>query len=284
MPILRQLFSGAPLIDPVTTRAVSAGLARVLRENVLNSAIFDTQIAADLFWRGSKDTYMFADLGQVRPPYPKTFMEWEVPIGAVINGSPTPGLVGMRFGALLAEMDESYFRVACFQLRADGSVCCWPTYSVYQIHSDGTPLDRTIVYDKASLSEDYAWRSDGISESITTPAVLALGLINCKNVKTEESGRVTWRRSGRERRRGAAPNSVRYNTIVLPGGGSVREGRPGQQRMRASALHRVRGHFKTYTDSAPLLGKHVGTYWWGWQVRGDLDNGAVVSDYRLATS
>lgn len=23
------------------------------------------------------------------------------------------------------------------------------------------------------------------------------------------------------------------------------------------------GHYKTYTEDAPLMGKHVGRYWWG---------------------
>lgn len=48
------------------------------------------------------------------------------------------------------------------------------------------------------------------------------------------------------------------------------------------ALHRVRGHFKTFTADRPLLGQHVGTYWWGWQIRGKAENGINVSDYRLA--
>lgn len=25
----------------------------------------------------------------------------------------------------------------------------------------------------------------------------------------------------------------------------------------------IKGHYKTYTADAPLMGKHVGTYWWG---------------------
>jgi hypothetical protein len=29
------------------------------------------------------------------------------------------------------------------------------------------------------------------------------------------------------------------------------------------------------------MGKHVGTYWWGWQLRGDPKHGIVISDYQL---
>ena len=43
----------------------------------------------------------------------------------------------------------------------------------------------------------------------------------------------------------------------------------------------LRGHFKTFTEDAPLFGKVVGTFWWGWQVRGTAKNGVIVSDYKI---
>ncbi len=29
------------------------------------------------------------------------------------------------------------------------------------------------------------------------------------------------------------------------------------------------------------MGRHVGTYWWGWQVRGNPNNGVTITDYRV---
>src|SRR5205823_1725124 len=49
----------------------------------------------------------------------------------------------------------------------------------------------------------------------------------------------------------------------------------------AHALHICRGHFKNYTEDAPLFGKRVGTYWWGAQVRGKAEEGVVEKDYRV---
>ncbi len=40
-------------------------------------------------------------------------------------------------------------------------------------------------------------------------------------------------------------------------------------------------HFKHYNAERPLMGKHVGTYWWGWQVRGEAEHGMVVADYEV---
>ena len=47
------------------------------------------------------------------------------------------------------------------------------------------------------------------------------------------------------------------------------------------ALHICRGHFKTYTGKAPLLGKHTGTYWWNDCVLGSEDVGVRVKDYTV---
>ena len=107
--------------------------------------------------------------------------------------------------------------------------------------------------------------------------VLALNLMNCRNVTMENSGPIKYRQTTKEKR--ARAPRLEYKTITLPGGAYVSQ--PGKGEPGAAPLHRVRGHFKTYTAEAPLMGKHVGTYWWGWQVRGKSENGVRVSDYKL---
>jgi len=47
------------------------------------------------------------------------------------------------------------------------------------------------------------------------------------------------------------------------------------------ALHLCRGHFKTFTPDAPLLGHATGTYWWSPQVRGAASAGVTLKDYRV---
>lgn len=44
-------------------------------------------------------------------------------------------------------------------------------------------------------------------------------------------------------------------------------------------IHLARGHFKTYTAEAPLLGKHVGRFFWQPHVRGRNRDGMIVKDY-----
>ena len=99
----------------------------------------------------------------------------------------------------------------------------------------------------------------------------ALALMNCRNVTLRERGS-----------RGAAgpgPTGDAFPEVVIAGsGGSAGSaGRDGDGGRR----HLARGHFKTFTEDAPLLGKHVGTYWWGWQVRGQEDKGSIEKVYTL---
>jgi hypothetical protein len=107
--------------------------------------------------------------------------------------------------------------------------------------------------------------------------LLALGFMNCKNVKTERHERL--QQLGKKQRR-KRPAKLDYHTIVLPGGADIGGGQASGE-PRELAQHKVRGHFKTFTAERPLMGQHVGTYWWGWQVRGSKDNGTVVSDYKV---
>ncbi len=48
------------------------------------------------------------------------------------------------------------------------------------------------------------------------------------------------------------------------------------------ALHIARGHFRTYTDAAPLFGRITGTFWIPAHMRGNKDNGEVIKDYQLS--
>lgn len=49
-------------------------------------------------------------------------------------------------------------------------------------------------------------------------------------------------------------------------------------------VHFCRGHFKTYTEDAPLFGKFTGRYWWQRQVRGNPIQGFSAKDYNLKTA
>lgn len=103
----------------------------------------------------------------------------------------------------------------------------------------------------------------------------ALALMNCRNVELRE--RTTARGS-----RDANATGEAFHEVVIDGkAGALKSSDAGTTRTGTSRNHMARGHFKTFTEDAPLLGKHVGTYWWGWQVRGQDGKGSIDKVYTL---
>ena len=112
------------------------------------------------------------------------------------------------------------------------------------------------------------------------PALMTISFMHCKNVSLnevvppEKLSQKHFKRHGRP--------LVRYTELTIDPlrrllekhrqevGGSLRK-----------ALHLCRGHFKTFSPDAPLLGRATGTYWWGPQVRGSQTEGVSLKDYRV---
>lgn len=114
-------------------------------------------------------------------------------------------------------------------------------------------------------------------------ALVAVGWMNCRNVQIRHHDRSRNIAGSKRNRFRNQARSLDFHTIHLPGVEYESDGSVSQVQ-RDLRMHQVRGHFKTFTSDAPLLGMHTGTYWWGWQVRGSKKNGVVVSDYKIGAS
>ena len=116
--------------------------------------------------------------------------------------------------------------------------------------------------------------------NLTFPVLLTLSFFHCKNVSTQEVqpaeklSRAHLRRTGHE--------LVRYHILNIAPLRKLLDkyGKTSPDDFRR-ALHICRGHFKTFSSDAPLLGRATGTYWWGPQVRGSYSEGLVLKDYRV---
>jgi len=283
MTLLRRMMAGdvavvAGLLDDHGNNAQGVQFA----EPCADAVKFDIQVAADLYWRGDKDGYQRDELGPLKLPYSDMWLEWEVPDGACVEKDEAmmSELVGMRCGAYLkaADDDRGFVLVYLAVNPENDDLFVWPTVTQYHTDRQGKFIEARALPKFEGVSEELARQSAAMVDMFALPALMALGLINCKNVKHRETGSLKMRRSGTEKRRGIPARELRYNTIILPGEGSVASSKHGGSH-RAAAIHRVRGHFKTFTAEKPLLGKHVGTYWWGWSVRGNPEHGEVQSDY-----
>lgn len=105
-------------------------------------------------------------------------------------------------------------------------------------------------------------------------------LFACKNIRLFEKYVPKKLRKKQERKHGHGGLREYVLTITVPGKQKQYEG--GSTSVGTSVpLHICRGHFKTFTDEKPLLGKHTGKYWWQPHVRGDEKNGTIKKDYRV---
>lgn len=112
------------------------------------------------------------------------------------------------------------------------------------------------------------------------PCLFALDLLNTtKNVTLDRLYRV--KQSRKELRSSVRlPDLAHHIITIRDSAARVVEG----DRLRSAAeagAHRVRGHYKTYTDAAPLFGRIVGKFWVPSFIKG-LDSGRLItSEYRV---
>ncbi|MCX5044659.1 hypothetical protein OG921_15940 [Aldersonia sp. NBC_00410] len=169
------------------------------------------------------------------------------------------------------------FALTLFFLMTDGSIARFPVAVLMRADAEGIPQRiRYASYSDAGSTNEQ----DRAAMGMVLPTLWAIGLMNCRNVKTQEIHRPSIKT--KKMRRARNTGALSYHTIVLPrqrgegGGGHIPTGR--------TRLHMVRGHFATYTRDAPLFGKHTGTFWKPWHLAGSPDAGVVESDYKLDAS
>ena len=111
--------------------------------------------------------------------------------------------------------------------------------------------------------------------------LFSVGMMNCSNVGTVEVVPPPKLSKKREKRYGQP--LVRYRVIQVKPHLSTRGAKHSDSEQEAvgedQPLHIVRGHFKTFEEDRPLLGKHSGTFWWKSQVRGSKKAGEIHHEY-----
>ncbi len=118
----------------------------------------------------------------------------------------------------------------------------------------------------------------GMMNTFISPALLALSFCHCRNIQLIPSDPSVELQKHRERS-GRKP-LLRYHTLSIGGIRKLFEQHGMNEKGIAHAIHTCRGHFKRFTADKPLLGKHVGEYWWGDHVRGAGGEGVATKDYR----
>ncbi|WP_280491782.1 hypothetical protein [Nocardia asiatica] len=228
-------------------------------------------------WASGPDHNPLDLVGPLRLPFDSMWIEWSFPDWSDSDGT--------HFAAWVTadEPDEHASPNAVQQLTfvtlcARGTRAWYiPVWTALTVDEHGKALGISNNVDPHSplAARTRAWA--------LVPCA-AIGFMNCRNIQVEEVEPVQRARTSRARRRAPKrPEPLSHHLIRLPGTAQPRG--LAQAREAAGAalpLHVVRGHFKTYTAEAPLLGKHVGTYWWHPTVRGLRENGQVQTTYQVS--
>jgi hypothetical protein len=109
------------------------------------------------------------------------------------------------------------------------------------------------------------------------PFFLTLGLLNCRNVEMKV---VPYSGAQKKKFKKYGSPIITRRTLVIHPSGKRYEG-SGTGTGLKKRWHMCRGHFKTFTEEAPLFGRVTGTFWWQPQVRGSKSLGEVHKDYQI---
>lgn len=289
MPVLDAILAGKT-VNLAVSNAEST--IRVSNSELAEMVLVKSDEASEMYWTDTKDRFdPSSDFGPLRLPGSAMWIEFGVPKRGYAEGE-WRDLDPINWAIALHEkpLPNGNFRITAFpycvtpnseyvaSLEVGESMIVTPQGGL-------VPGTFSAAYpagvSQSAIDEFYAEHGSRFANISHTCriAYIAIGLMNCKNVTTTETDKGGPRR---KKSRGKKFPRLTYRTINIPGYPSIPsvKGKPGGE--PSVAIHRVRGHFKTFTDEKPLLGKHTGTYWWGWQVRGNAKNGTVISDYKVS--
>lgn len=108
---------------------------------------------------------------------------------------------------------------------------------------------------------------------------VALLLLDCKNIrlvkKNKQENPMDHKRKGKK--------GFSYYVLGVDVANRASSGRGREKTAEImNRLHMCRGHFKTFTKEKPLFGTITGRFWWHPHMRGSLEQGEIVKDYKVA--
>lgn len=289
------MIGGGPH-DPPPLELQGAGLAIFEAEDL--QVIVCDNVTEYLFAQTPKEHWTPRDFPSPRPPFDTVWIETRKP-SMVRSGKRllAPDLPA-SWGALVVTYrpEEVKFDFAEGTLDAEASIIIemiplirwerrvlWPGFvAVMALDEDGEPCHSKHLYifpeepdrtDLPDLTKTFG--------PLLYPFKLAFSLMNCRNVETARENPPERLSKAHQRRHGrplTAFHTIRVSPRVRPVRGDT-----GVYRGPAEPLplHIVRGHFKTYSPEAPLLGKHSGRFWWPAYTRGTSEAGEVDHEYAV---
>lgn len=241
------------------------------------------------FWFHGFVDEVLSEFSLVRPPFYHTFIEFKFSQFTDVGIELTYTQDGDEYEALFfhihigvkgypeGERYKTYDDVPHFiQLDGDG-----------QIDIEETRASFTEEF--SEYIDEYDEGEKGLAKLLNsriytltlTVALKTIELLNCRNVELIDSPPPDPALAASYEHHFGQP-MTRYKLLrIKPTRKEYDTEREGDPLPSHKALHIVRGNFAQYTDTAPLFGKYVGTFWRPAHVRGEEKYGVVVKDYAV---
>jgi hypothetical protein len=116
------------------------------------------------------------------------------------------------------------------------------------------------------------------------PLLLAVSFMHCRNVE-RVANHVSHKLNKKRVARNVEPLYKFHTLKIAPMQRIIDQAAQSYRGSKTGitmALHKVRGHFKTYTPEKPLMGHAVGSWFWGPIQRGSKKRGVVVKEYEVS--
>ena len=214
-------------------------------------------------------------------PWELSWFEWKLPKfykkGGKVYNSKTTGIMGvLAFNSGEKNIYNLYSDI--FQKRG-----------VFYLGTMTIPLsnhkDELVVVNPllALILIDYGFDKQGILDFVASEVAnvrFSTTFCHCRNIDYYEISEPEKLRKANIKR-GKIPQET-YKVLDI--GGLKKQAKSNSKNESEevkTALHICRGHFKTFTEDNPLLGRHTGTYWWPMHKRGSEKNGKINKDYRI---
>lgn len=240
---------------------------------------------AKWYWQSEKDVFDLSsnDFGIIRPPFKNMEFEYDMPEWILADEGVRYEIprTACRYAVFLDDQDQdSRIRLSsAFYVAHQGRTYLYPifVYISYDEHGQFTTNnEHGGIYHEID-KQTYNWLcekfGEGKARSLTHDnikiALLAISFMHCKGVQTEWHDEPV--KASKKSRRPRHKAVLRYATIKLPSTLNPKTATVADRKSLSGQImpaHWVRGHFKTYTADAPLMGKHVGSYWWSPTIRG----------------
>jgi hypothetical protein len=242
--------------------------------------VFCIQNVADYYMQSPQGEWdMESDFPNLAPPFSNFWMEYTLPktmnVNNAVENIPISGKIGMLFISHKEKPENVKWAMSVILfMEVKNRGICIPIEIQLGIDEKGkiAPYGNKLFYMIATSGSELEGH---VYATLAFPGYLALSFLHCKNVSIIKKG-ISILMGKRNRHQG-----IKYHVLDINPMKQVikTEGNIEVVGLR-KALHICRGHFKDFTEKG-LFGKYHDIYWWNDLVRGNVDSGIVLKDYRV---